>query len=453
VGNKYLEDALTLVGIPMRSASSLLNGDLDKRYEEVNSLVKLKVDRLDASGDSAMGVTDGWKNKHVELGASLVDFSSLLPDGGRIFHDVKDVSELVNVGCAAHVQQVSLVLGDSLAIKMALFKQQDKRNLCHKSVRPNCPTRFAVQLFMAKDVDDLHDPLRGLVESDDWDELRKASKNSSVFEHLKQPEWWKALRAVIRLLQPICDYIHKLEADTPYLSQMLPIWDNLMSGAEAWVQSLPGGAANPLAHGVLKLFAERRAKSYSPVMAAAYLLDPVNFTLATPSRSPWQLPPFERLIGDQEQDAISTVVRLSKHLLPGQTAAQVQAAVALEVTRLQVCGWKDDKVAMAAALFPPGPPNASGEMVVEAVAARRNFWRKAANNFPLLAAAACKLLAVHVTSAASERNWSAWGRLYTAARNRLGMERAKKLIFIKANADCNGCNGGADAELLALMGE
>ncbi|KAL6747469.1 hypothetical protein V8C86DRAFT_2909082, partial [Haematococcus lacustris] len=86
VGNKYLEDALTLVGIPMRSDSSLLNGDLDKRYEEVNSLVKLK--------DSAMGVTDGWKNKHVELGASLVDFSSLLPDGGRIFHDVKDVSEL-----------------------------------------------------------------------------------------------------------------------------------------------------------------------------------------------------------------------------------------------------------------------------------------------------------------------------------------------------------------------
>ncbi|KAL6760481.1 hypothetical protein V8C86DRAFT_1093931 [Haematococcus lacustris] len=150
-----------------------------------------------------------------------------------------------------------------------------------------------------------------------------------------QAEWWKALRAVIRLLQPICDYIHKLEADTPYLSQMLPIWDNLMSGAEAWVQSLPGGAANPLAHGVLKLFAERRAKSYSPVMAAAYLLDPVNFTLATPSRSPWQLPPFERLIGDQEQDAISTVVRLSKHFLPGQTAAQVQAAVALEVTRLQ----------------------------------------------------------------------------------------------------------------------
>ncbi|KAJ9517029.1 hypothetical protein QJQ45_002543 [Haematococcus lacustris] len=85
-------------------------------------------------------------------------------------------------------------------------------------------------------------------------------------------------------------------------------------------------------------------------------------------------------------------------------------------------------------LFPPGPPNASGAMVVEAVAARRNFWRKAASNFPLLAAAACKLLAVHVTSAASERNWSAWGRLYTAARNRLGMERAKKHL-IKADAD------------------
>ncbi|MGQ3285936.1 hypothetical protein [Bosea sp. (in: a-proteobacteria)] len=42
----------------------------------------------------AMGVSDGYKNKYAQLGASLMDFSSLLPDGGRIFHDVKDVSDL-----------------------------------------------------------------------------------------------------------------------------------------------------------------------------------------------------------------------------------------------------------------------------------------------------------------------------------------------------------------------
>ncbi|KAJ9511095.1 hypothetical protein QJQ45_013148 [Haematococcus lacustris] len=106
---------------------------------------------------------------------------------------------------------------------------------------------------------------------------------------------------------------------------------------------------------------------------------------------------------------------------------------------------------MAAALFPPRPPNTAGG---GSRGCCRYFWLKAASNFPLLAAAACKLLAVHVTSAASERNWSAWGRLYTAARNRLGKKlHAKELIFIKANADCYGCNGGVDAELFALMGE
>ncbi|GFH26458.1 hypothetical protein HaLaN_24610, partial [Haematococcus lacustris] len=65
-----------------------------------------------------------------------------------------------------------------------------------------------------------------------------------------------------------------------------------------------------------------------------------------------------------------------------------------------------------------------------------------------------QLVVEAVAVAASERNWSAWGRLYTAARNRLGKKlHAKELIFIKANADCYGCNGGVDAELFALMGE
>ncbi|GFH14106.1 hypothetical protein HaLaN_10097, partial [Haematococcus lacustris] len=49
-------------------------------------------------------------------------------------------------------------------------------------------------------------------------------------------EWWKLLRAVIKLLKPICDFTHKLEADYPYPSQLLPIWHTLLKGAEEWVQ-------------------------------------------------------------------------------------------------------------------------------------------------------------------------------------------------------------------------
>ncbi|KAJ9533453.1 hypothetical protein QJQ45_026466 [Haematococcus lacustris] len=65
---------------------------------------------------------------------------------------------------------------------------------------------------------------------------------------------------------------------------------------------------------------------------------------------------------------------------------------------------------------------------------------------------ASRLLGVHATSAASERNWSAWGRLFTSARTRLTLERAKMLIYIKANAGL-GARRSNEAQLLARMGE
>ncbi|KAJ9506699.1 hypothetical protein QJQ45_020258 [Haematococcus lacustris] len=64
VDNPWLRDALTLAGIGMMSERSLLTSQLLLRYQEVQGKV-------------------AWQN-----------WSSLLPDGGRIFHDVKDVSDL-----------------------------------------------------------------------------------------------------------------------------------------------------------------------------------------------------------------------------------------------------------------------------------------------------------------------------------------------------------------------
>jgi len=64
----------------------------------------------------------------------------------------------------------------------------------------------------------------------------------------------------------------------------------------------------------------------------------------------------------------------------------------------------------------------------------RNFWLTKANKlFPLLAVAANKLLSAHATSCAAERNWSAWGRIYTSLRNKLDLETAEKLVYVKAN--------------------
>lgn len=47
-----------------------------------------------------------------------------------------------------------------------------------------------------------------------------------------------------------------------------------------------------------------------------------------------------------------------------------------------------------------------------------------------MAEAATRLLSCHATTAAAERNWSVWGRVYTATRNGLKVATAEKIIFI-----------------------
>jgi hypothetical protein len=57
---------------------------------------------------------------------------------------------------------------------------------------------------------------------------------------------------------------------------------------------------------------------------------------------------------------------------------------------------------------------------------RKGFWKRFGyTKYPLLSEVALRVKSVHPTFAATERNWSSWGRVYTSA---LGLERAKKRI-------------------------
>jgi hypothetical protein len=60
---------------------------------------------------------------------------------------------------------------------------------------------------------------------------------------------------------------------------------------------------------------------------------------------------------------------------------------------------------------------------------RKGFWKRFGyTKYQLLCEVALRVMSVHATSTAIERNWSLWGRVYTSARNALGLERAKKMI-------------------------
>ncbi len=48
--------------------------------------------------------------------------------------------------------------------------------------------------------------------------------------------------------------------------------------------------------------------------------------------------------------------------------------------------------------------------------------------------AAMRVLSLHATSCAPERNWSVLGQLYRKNRSKLGISRAEKMVFVSSAA-------------------
>jgi hypothetical protein len=87
-----------------------------------------------------------------------------------------------------------------------------------------------------------------------------------------------------------------------------------------------------------------------------------------------------------------------------------------------------------------------GSVQLQPAAFRRNFWQgHMSSKFPRMAAVAARLLSAHVTSCATERNWSLFGNIFSKTKNRLALERAQKIAFIRGNSRESM---GADQEIM-----
>jgi hypothetical protein len=81
------------------------------------------------------------------------------------------------------------------------------------------------------------------------------------------------------------------------------------------------------------------------------------------------------------------------------------------------------------------PASKRARKEVKPVGTRKEVWKRYGKKYPALTGVALRLLSIH-PSAASERSWSLWGRVYTSSRNALGLERAKALITFCFNDRC-----------------
>jgi hypothetical protein len=184
---------------------------------------------------------------------------------------------------------------------------------------------------------------------------------------------------------------------------------------------------------VANTFSARFNKHQHPAWLAAHVLDPANATIDVDGI--WRLP-FASLSVAQQQEVINLVARLN-----GST----KAAAEHEMHDLALSGLPPAYAKLMENIVEGVCSEESGQQLqLAANSKRRGLWRMMAaapaaasssstRCFPLLAHAASRLLAAHVSTMAAERNWSAWGRAFQPRRASMKVTTAEKIIYICDN--------------------
>jgi hypothetical protein len=252
---------------------------------------------------------------------------------------------------------------------------------------------------------------------------------------------WAAMNMAIMLISVICDAIHQLEADRPLLSWLLPTWVKIVRHARAFEEQhaqsdVVSGETASLVDTVKKRFDTH----YNSSWAAAYLVDPM---FAEEGTQGWYLFKGRELLGAAKlDDALACLQDLA--------GAGNADAVRQEFTRLKLSPLPADMAKDLPTLVQRSEGE-GGSVYVATAEMRRGWWDVHSTHFPLIADAAIRLLSFHVTSCATERNWSVWGRLCTKTTNRRLLERAAKLVTIMTSGESAAVQADEDEELMALL--
>jgi hAT family C-terminal dimerisation region len=163
-----------------------------------------------------------------------------------------------------------------------------------------------------------------------------------------------------------------------------------------------------------------RAPIMNPTYAAAYMLDPMFAVLSADGC--YEVPEVGLEMKNEVKDLILRV--------GGVTAEDTFSMLVLQ-------GWpqaltRDIRAIVEGLAGSKRTGNDSFKPKMPRMRARLGLWEKGAKGTELepLLDVARRVLSAHVTTAATERDWSMWGRVYNSTRNALGQDRAKKMIAV-----------------------
>jgi hypothetical protein len=94
-----------------------------------------------------------------------------------------------------------------------------------------CPTRFGTHVFCLKDVTRSKEALKAAAVDDDCETATANTRHKDTIHMVltggSNTTFFADSDTVLKITQPIMDSIHTIEGDRPFLSQMLPLFDEL----------------------------------------------------------------------------------------------------------------------------------------------------------------------------------------------------------------------------------
>lgn len=307
----------------------------------------------------------------------------------------------------------------------------------------NVPTRFASNFFVVRAISDSRQALQQAVGAESWTAPNAPGASGTgaavkeIIEraHAGSDAFWEDVKLLIELLQPFSDAVHQIEADRPMLGQCHTVVFDLHKHVRSFAEKHKALRNGSVVQWLEATFQRRfdavgggmRAPVYNVAYTAAFVLDPYN--AARDETGVWQVP-------ELENDLLERVIALVERV--------GGAEAGIDLRRLVLGGYPAAMGGFVAVVAKPtleaaevaaaGPHNKRARVEMPLMSIRVQVWKKAGKIiFPKLTSVATRLLCCHATTCSTERNWSLWGRVYTASRNALGMERAKKLIALCTN--------------------
>lgn len=349
-----------------------------------------------------------------------------------------------------------LCINRDLPCKKKFREQQLLYYNQRKPITLGCETRFGSIVMEGHDIYQSRDAIQSLEHY--WQEKLQDKNCTEEMQKaatcVGNKHFWWSLEQTLYLLRPICSLIHHLEADKPFMSQMIPIWCSLRNLFHTWHQNRKPPTLilscytgppeqSSCFHEFSKIFETRYTKSTRPVMHLAYLLDPRFFV--------WGNNLHNEKVLHANTDAVDG--KLADDCLKTLAGCMDLQYTKLSVELHELAGSKGTMDVSAQQFHElgkhpidldnrnKGPKKHAKFLKIGKVDQAVMAWSKPLYRrdhislfeaYPNLARIAHRVIQMHVTSCGVERVWSVVRHSVRDNRSCLKIEKVRKLLSVKA---------------------